>query len=121
MTNVATYTDEQAMALLQDELDRWSIADGHLRRHFACNGWRASMLLANGIAHLAEVTWHHPELTIAWGGVTVALRTHSENALTDKDFELARLIESVATWRPGEGSALDGAPNSGEWRYPGND
>ena len=42
-------------------------------------------LLANGIAHLAEVAWHHPDLVISWGSVGVRLRTHDADALTDKD------------------------------------
>ena len=91
MSGLTTYSDEQAQARLRETLTGWSVEGGHLRRHFATDGWRASMLMANGIAHLAEMTWHHPDLRISWGGVDVALRTHSEDAISDKDFELAEI------------------------------
>ncbi|MCB1772902.1 MAG: 4a-hydroxytetrahydrobiopterin dehydratase [Gammaproteobacteria bacterium] len=102
---------------LARELPQWSLEQDHLRRHYATGGWRTSMLLANGISHLAELAWHHPDLEVSWGGVVVRLRTHSENAITDKDFELAAMIEQSATWRPAEGSSLEGAPRQGQWRY----
>jgi pterin-4a-carbinolamine dehydratase len=117
MSDIANYSDDQARARLRDGLGSWTVEDGHLRREFSCHGWRASMLLANGIAHLAEVTWHHPDLQVSWGRVAVALRTHSADAITDKDFELAEMIERFAAWSPGPSSALEGAPNDGEWRY----
>lgn len=117
MSVTTTYSEQEAQARLGDALACWTVADGHLRRHFATDGWRASMLLANGIGHLAEVTWHHPDLHISWGGVDVALRTHSDDAITDKDFELAEMIERWVSWRPAADSALDGAPGEGRWRY----
>ena len=121
MPELTRYTDEQARERLHGELAQWTVSDGHLVRGFRCNGWRASMLLANGIAHLAEITWHHPDLRVTWGGVEVSLRTHSEDAITDKDFELAGMVEHFANWSPGPGSALDGPPGDGAWRYVEHD
>ena len=117
MSEAMAYSDDQARDKLQAGLAQWSVKDGHLYREFTCNGWRASMMLANGIAHLAEITWHHPELRVNWGGVSIALRTHSDDAITDKDFELAGMIEQFAAWKPGPTSALEGAPDDGSWRY----
>jgi pterin-4a-carbinolamine dehydratase len=117
MNQAATYSEAEATERLATALPKWWVEDGQLCRRYATEGWRASMLLANGIAHLAEVTWHHPDLHIAWGGVTVKLRTHSANAISDKDFELAQMIEGWVCWRPAAGSALEGAPAEGKWRY----
>lgn len=115
------YTDAQVEDRMQERLPGWRFEEGHLCRSYATNGWRASVLLANGIAHLAEVAWHHPDMTVRWGGVEVRLRTHSEDAVTDKDFELAEMIERTAGWRPDSGSALEGAPSEGQWRYVNGD
>jgi len=112
--NKAEQTIQERLA---QELPQWSLEQGCLQRRYATGGWRTSMLLANGISHLAEVTWHHPDLEVSWGGVGVRLRTHSEDAITDKDFELARMIEDLVTWRPPKGSALEGVPQQGPWRY----
>jgi hypothetical protein len=65
----------------------------------------------NQIAFLAEAAYHHPDLNVSWAKVTVKLKTHSENGITDKDFDLARKIESEVLWRPATGSALEGTPN----------
>jgi pterin-4a-carbinolamine dehydratase len=110
-------TEQEIRDRLARELPHWSLEQGYLQRRYATGGWRTSMLLANGISHLAEIAWHHPDLEIGWGGGVVKLRTHSEDAVTDKDFELAAMIENTATWHPAEGSALEGAPLKGQWRY----
>jgi 4a-hydroxytetrahydrobiopterin dehydratase len=117
MSETTRYLDGEADDRLRRQLPSWTVTDGHLSRVYKTNGWRTSMLLANGIAHLAEVAWHHPDLTISWGSVGVRLRTHDADAITDKDFELAMMIESYATWKPQDDSTLDGAPVEGEWRY----
>jgi pterin-4a-carbinolamine dehydratase len=68
-------------------------------------------MLVNQIAYVAEAAYHHPDLSVTWGKVTVKLKTHSENGITQRDFELARRIEQTVLWRPSEGSALEGTPN----------
>ena len=68
-------------------------------------------MLVNAIGYLAEAAYHHPDLSVTWGRITVKLSTHSAGGITDKDFELARNIEDVALWRPAEGEALEGTPN----------
>ena len=60
--------------------------------------------------YLSEAAYHHPDLAVTWGRVTVKLSTHSAGGITDKDFELARKIEEAALWRP-SGGALEGTPN----------
>ena len=117
MTAVKRYGDTEAADRLAETLPQWQVEGGQLCRRYTTNGWRASVLLATGIAHLAELAWHHPDLVIRWGSVEVRLRTHSEGAITDKDFELAAMIEKTASWRPDGGSALEGAPGNGQWRY----
>jgi 4a-hydroxytetrahydrobiopterin dehydratase len=67
-------------------------------------------MLVNAIGFFAEAADHHPDLKVSWGSVEVALNTHSAGGITEKDFELARLVEQTALWRPGEGSAFRGTP-----------
>ena len=55
MSNLQAYDEEQARARLGGALSCWTVEQGHLRRRYVTSGWRASMLLANGIAHLAEL------------------------------------------------------------------
>ena len=57
-------------------------------------------MLVNAIGYLAEAAYHHPDLTVTWGRVTVKLQNHAAGGIIDKDFELARKIEEVVLWRP---------------------
>jgi 4a-hydroxytetrahydrobiopterin dehydratase len=107
---IPTYTDAQVAEKLT-ALPGWTFEDGWIRRQYKTDGWPTTILLVNQIAFLAEAAWHHPDLSVTWAKLTVKLKTHSENGITDRDFELARKIEDVALWRPAPGGALEGTPN----------
>lgn len=107
---LSTYPDDEIKQRL-DALPGWYYEDGWIRRQYKTDGWPTTLMLVNQIAFLAEAAWHHPDLTVTWAKVTVKLKTHSENGITDKDFELARKLEDVALWRPAAGSPLEGTPN----------
>jgi 4a-hydroxytetrahydrobiopterin dehydratase len=51
-------------------------------------------------------------LSVGYAQVTVKLRTHKANALTRHDVALARKIEEVILWKPGEESPLGGFPKN---------
>jgi len=48
------------------------------------------------IGFLAEHSNHHPDLDIRWRTVRVALTSHDDGGLTERDTEMARSIEDVA-------------------------
>ncbi len=50
----------------------------------------------NRIAQAAEKAGHHPDITINYNVVSIALSTHSEGGVTEKDFELAKEIDGLA-------------------------
>jgi 4a-hydroxytetrahydrobiopterin dehydratase len=105
-----TYPEAQIRAKLA-ELPDWYYEDGWIRRLYKTDGWPTTMMLVNQIAYLAEAAYHHPDLAVTYAKVVVKLKTHSENGITNKDFELAHKIEEIALWRPAAGSALEGTPN----------
>ena len=68
-------------------------------------------MLINTVGHLSEAAWHHPDIAASYAWVEVKLMTHDAKGITDKDFELAKKIEEVVCWRPGqENGGLDGTP-----------
>src|SRR6266496_3185729 len=103
-----TYNESQMGDKLKP-LAGWYFEDGWIRRNYKTDGWQTTMMLVNAIGYLAEAAYHHPDLSVTWGRLTVKLSTHSAGGITDKDFELARRIEDVALWRP-SGGALTGTP-----------
>ena len=104
-----TYDDTQVAEKLRG-LPGWYLEDGWLRRGYKTDGWPTTLMLVNTIGYISEAAYHHPDLSVTWGKVTVKLKTHSAGGITDKDFELARRIEDAVLWRPQDG-ALEGTPN----------
>ena len=104
--------DEAQIAEKLKALPGWYYEDKWIRRVYKTDGWPTTLMLVNAIGFLAEAAYHHPDLTVTWGRITVKLSTHSAGGITDKDFELARRVEDVALWRPAAGSAFGtGTPN----------
>ncbi|HKB11733.1 MAG TPA: 4a-hydroxytetrahydrobiopterin dehydratase [Vicinamibacterales bacterium] len=93
------------------DLPGWYFEDGWIRRVYKTDGWPTTLMLVGAIGYLAEAAYHHPDLAVTWGRITVKLSTHSAGGITDKDFALARQIEEVVLWRPAAGGALTGTPN----------
>ena len=107
-TQERTYTETEIADRLRDLLG-WYFEDGWIRRVYKTDGWPTTLMLVGAIGFAAEAAYHHPDLSVTWGRITVKLATHSAGGITDKDFELARKIEDVALWRP-SGGALTGTP-----------
>lgn len=110
----------ELQARLGLECPAWRPEGGAIVRTLRSGGWKGSLLLANAIGHLAELAWHHPELTVTFGAVTIRLSTHDASGVTAKDLELAARIDALVDWRPGsEEGALDGIPPGSRHAYPG--
>ena len=68
----------------------WSLVGGTtLERVYESKDFATALELVNQIGKKAEKANHHPDIHLSWGRVVVSLTTHSENALTQKDFDLA--------------------------------
>src|SRR5579884_1884376 len=106
-----TYGEEEIKARLAKELPHWFYERGWIRRRFRTHGWKGTLMVINTVGHLAEAAWHHPDIAASYAWVEVKLMTHTAKGITDKDFVLARKIEEVVMWRPGqEGGVLEGTP-----------
>ncbi len=109
MADEKAYSEAEIAERLTD-LPNWELRDGWIRRSFKTPGWPHTLMLVNAIGYRAEAAFHHPDLNVGWASVTVKLQTHSAGGVTDKDFALAKEIESLATWLPEEGAPLAGFP-----------
>jgi 4a-hydroxytetrahydrobiopterin dehydratase len=106
-----TYSDVEVEQRLKAELPGWRLEGGCIRRRYKTTGWKSSLMVINAVGHLAEAAWHHPDIAASYSWVEVSLKNHAANGITDKDFELARKIESVVCWQPAsEPGALTGPP-----------
>ena len=77
-------------------LTDWRInANGEIEKTFVSAGFQQSLLFVNSVGLLAESKNHHPDILIQWNKVRLCLITHDSGGLTEKDFELARLINQL--------------------------
>ena len=74
----------------------WKVESGELVRTFQFKDFRASMAFVNKVANLAEEAGHHPDIDIRYNKVRLALVTHDQGGLTEKDFALATQAEKLS-------------------------
>ncbi len=78
-----------------DETDWWR-EGATIVRDFEFDDFLAAIAFVNRIAEAAESANHHPDILVdGWNRVRVTLSTHSAGGLTDKDFDLARVIDAL--------------------------
>jgi pterin-4a-carbinolamine dehydratase len=112
------FGEQELHRRLAAELPGWTLLAGAIERSYRTGDFRGALLAANAVGHLAEVAWHHPDLLVSWGRLTVRLCTHSAGGVTDKDFALAGRIDDLLGWRPGAGDGpLPGTPEDPRYRY----
>jgi 4a-hydroxytetrahydrobiopterin dehydratase len=92
---MATMSDTEVKAALGD-LPGWELAGAEIVKEYKFAGFVAAIAFVNRLADRAEAANHHPDIDIRWNKVRLALSTHSEGGLTQKDFGLATEIEALA-------------------------
>jgi 4a-hydroxytetrahydrobiopterin dehydratase len=79
-----------------DEHSGWRRDGDSIRRDVECASFPAAIDLVRAIAEVAEERDHHPDIDIRWRTLHLALSTHSEGGITDKDTALAETIDALA-------------------------
>lgn len=67
----------------------WSEVDGALERTFRFKDFAEALAFVNRVGEAAEAANHHPDIAVHWNTVVLRWWTHSQNAVTDRDRELA--------------------------------
>jgi len=118
-TNEKTYSEAEIADKLSAELPNWYFENGWIRRKYKTSGWKGTLMVVNTVGHLAEAAWHHPDISASYAFVIVKLTTHSAKGITDKDIELAKMIEKVVQWQPAteDGSPFEGTPSDPRFKY----
>lgn len=73
----------------------WSVENGQITKKFKAPSFHRAVGFVTQIAILAERADHHPDIDIRYDTVTIALSTHSEGGITEKDLSLAREIDAA--------------------------
>lgn len=110
---MAQQTNNPSLDVLPDELKAWQFEDSQIEppqlnsyrkksapqksisRSFKFSNFRQAFAFMTQVAMLAEKANHHPNWLNIYNEVIITLTTHSENAVTEKDFELAKKIDKI--------------------------
>lgn len=73
----------------------WQLEPPKLRKEFKFRSFLEAMNFVNQISKLSEELNHHPNIYIYYNIVVIETWTHSENNITQKDYELAKKIDEI--------------------------
>lgn len=89
-------------ALTEDEINErlndfegWDFHDGALHTIFEFEDFKEAFSAMARIAFEAERLEHHPEWTNLYSTLEIFLSTHDVDGVTEKDFELAAIIDEL--------------------------
>ncbi|SIO85224.1 4a-hydroxytetrahydrobiopterin dehydratase [Nocardiopsis sp. JB363] len=89
-------SDEQIQEGLERLTDwEWDSEAVLVQRTVHLSDFLGAIALVNELAQAAEQAEHHPDIDIRYNTVRLALSTHSEGAVTDKDMALAARIDEL--------------------------
>lgn len=92
---MAKLTDDELREGL-GKLPGWEREGDEIVKEYKFAGFGDAIAFVVRVAFRAEKADHHPDLDIRYNRVRVALSTHSEGGITDKDLSLASEIDSAA-------------------------
>lgn len=94
----------------------WKIEGKTLTKEFEFANFRQAVGFVDKILPLAEAANHHPDVSIhSYNKVKVVLSTHSEDAVTAKDYDLAKQIDVVV--QPSPETLKEWHDNPANWKW----
>ena len=80
---------------LLNDLDGWTYSDNHIQRDFELKDFVEATSFVLGVCMEAEKMDHHPDILLhGWNKVKISISTHSAGGVTEKDFQLAKKIDT---------------------------
>jgi 4a-hydroxytetrahydrobiopterin dehydratase len=92
---MAVKLERQRVAEGLQKLTHWTLQGDQIERLITFETFVDAMIFVNKVAEVAEEEGHHPDIRIVYNRVTLALSTHDAGGLTQKDFQVARRIDSL--------------------------
>lgn len=80
-----------------ENLPGWTIENQQLCRTYQFKDFVEAIDFVNRLVEPAETAGHHPDISISYNKVSISLTTHDAGGLTQKDFDLAKIISQLST------------------------
>ncbi len=88
--------NEQELDAALQQLGGWTLANGKLHRDYKFSDFAHAFGFMATSAVLIEKMNHHPEWSNVYGRVSIDLTTHDSGGVTQRDVDLAQLLEGIA-------------------------
>ncbi len=88
-------TDDERTLFISDHPE-WVLDGEAISRTYVFTGFPQAIAFVTECSFAAEAADHHPDIDIRWNKVTIYLTTHSVDALTAKDTDLAAAFDAIA-------------------------
>ena len=89
-----TYSEKEINEKL-DKLEGWEYEDSAIHTAFEFEDFKEAFSAMTRIAFEAEKMQHHPDWHNVYNTLNITLSTHDADGVTDKDFELAKVIDGL--------------------------
>lgn len=88
------YTEEQINKELAT-LKNWEYNENSIHASFEFGDFKETFNIMTQIAFEAEAQQHHPEWMNVYNKLFISLSSHDAGGVTQKDFDLAKAIETI--------------------------
>ena len=87
--------ETEVKEFLSENLRNWSLAGDHIKRDLKFKTFVEAFSFMTAGAIEAEKLDHHPDWSNVYNSVTIKLRTHDANGITQLDFDLAKTFDNL--------------------------
>ena len=87
--------NKELMSKIESDLNEWMIHNELLVKEFEFSTFQDSLNFVNVVAKIADEADHHPDIFISYNKVKISLITHDLGEISEKDYSLAKEIESL--------------------------
>ncbi len=91
---MSTLSEKQISEKLKD-LDGWQFNDNAIHTKLEFEDFKETFSIMTRIAFEAEAQQHHPDWTNVYNTLSISLTSHDAGGVTEKDFKMAKTIESI--------------------------
>jgi len=91
MNKLSEHDIEERLLHLPD----WEYYENAIHTEFEFDSFKDCFSAMSRIAFECEALNHHPDWSNVFNVLSISLTTHSEQGVTNKDFELANAIEAI--------------------------
>ncbi|MDC6363839.1 MULTISPECIES: 4a-hydroxytetrahydrobiopterin dehydratase [Flavobacteriaceae] len=77
------------------QMQGWTFEDGSITKSFKFKDFKDAFATMTRIAFECEKMNHHPDWENVYNTLNITLNTHDVGGVTEKDFKLAQVIETI--------------------------